>query len=109
MSSDKKIEMIKEIVNDRESSDTIIGPVHYGPQQIGFTKAGRLHLNEMFNSGNLPNPLKDCTITVKIEDHKAQVSVVHDGVIILEFKPVDPKSTSDFMFTGVFMPLTIDW
>ena len=111
MSSDKKIEMIKEIVNDnKESADTIIGPVRYGNQSIEFTKAGRLHVDKMFNNGNLQNPLKDCTITVKIEDYKAQISVVHEGVTILEFEPVDPKFTSStFEFTGISMPLTLGW
>jgi hypothetical protein len=44
-----------------------------------------------------------CTIIVKIEDYKAQVSVVHDGVTIFEFKLVDPRFTvSTFEFTGVY-------
>ena len=110
MNSDKKIEMVKRIVNGEESPQTIVGSLHFGPQLIGFTEAGRSHVNELFDSGSLSNSLKDCTIIVKIEDRKAQVSVVHNGITIFEFKPVDPGfSITTFEFPGVSIPLKMGW
>lgn len=111
MNSDEKIKMIEEIIGDNEKPvDTISGPTCCGNQLIGFTKEGRSLLNEMFGEGKLSNPLKDCTIIIKIEDHKAQVSVVHTGVVIFEFKPVESKfSSSTFEFPGISIPLTMNW
>ena len=109
MDSDKKIEVIKKIVNDGENSERIVGQVHYGHQVAGFTAAGRLHMNKLFNDGNLSNRLNDCTIVVKIEDRKAQVSVVYEGITVFEFQPVDPKSCSTFEFPGVSVPQTMEW
>jgi len=110
MNSDKKIERIREILDSAEPIGTIEGPTHVGPQICDFTAAGKLHIREMFNRGVLRNRLEDCTIVIKIEDHKAQVSVRHDGITVNEFKPVDPDfSTTNFEFTGVSLPIMLEW
>lgn len=105
MNSDQKIKMVKEIVNDEESTSSIIGPLCYNSQSIKFTKVGRQHIGKMFSSGNLSNPLKDCTIVVKIENSKALVCVVRDGITICTFKPVHPEfMVTTFEFKGVSIP-----
>ena len=110
MNSDQKIEMVKEIVNDEESIVSIIGPLCYNSQSIKFTKAGRQHISKMFSSGNLSNPLKDCTIVVRIENNKALVYVVHDKITICTFKPVHPEfMVTTFEFHGVSIPFELGW
>jgi hypothetical protein len=111
MNSDEKIKKIKEIMNDNEESvNPIIGPVYYGPQVSNLTEAGESLIKELLESGNLKNPLDGCTILVKIENSKAQVSVVYDGIVIFEFKPVDPEfSISTFEFPGVSILLKAGW
>jgi len=110
MNLDEKIEMMKKIICDSgESLDTIRGPICYGPQEIGLTKAGRSHTSKLFNSGNLSNSLNDCTIVVKIENRKAQLSVIHEEIVVMESKPVDPNMSSEFCFTGVSLPLKMGW
>lgn len=109
MDSDKKLEMIENVLLD-EPMDTIGDPVFYGPQLSSFTESGRRMCSEMFNRGELSNRLDDCTVVVKIEQHKAQVSVMRDGIVVTVFKPVHPDlSTTTFEFPGVSIPLTMDW
>ena len=110
MNSDKKIETIRKIVNGEESINQNISPSCHNSQAVKITEAGKQHIIEMFKKGKLSNLLEDCTIVIKIENNKGSMSIIHDGITIGIFGPVNSDDwATTIEFPGVSIPFKLEW